>query len=54
MRSPPTAAGSKIVVSTPRGITRNRPGSTPWRDLSLAATNWLMAMIRSPRAITAL
>ncbi len=54
MRSPPTAAGSNIAVSTPRGITRRRPGSTWWRAFSLAATNWLMAMIRSPRAITAL
>ena len=34
--------------STPRGMTRMRAGSTPWRATIRSAMKWLMAITRSP------
>ena len=54
MRDGATAPGSKRRSSTPRGMTRSRAGSVPWRARRCSAMKPLMAMTRSPRAMTEL
>ena len=54
IRSPETASGSNTRGSTPRGMTRMRAGSVPWRATISSAMKRLAAITRSPFAITEL
>ena len=48
------SAGSNSAGSTPRGMTRIRDGSVAWRSRTCSAMKVLMAITRSPRAMTEL